>query len=396
MSPATDAESFDSARMPNWLTHPPGLRELALMLESTCGPSLRQPNPAFGIDSMLIGPPGQGRVVREQTVISAPFCRLLRFGLEPAARPAVLVVAPMSGHSAAQLRETVLALLPEYEVYLTDWRDARDVPLAEGDFGLDDYIDYLLRFMIHIGPAAQVLAICQSCVPALAATALLAQDEHPAQPYSLTLMAGPIDARLHPSPVNRFATGAPLAWFEDNLISTVASHLPGAGRRVYAGPMQLLTSLGMEGNRRMTTLAANWADPVRYWQAMLEMGKAIPLQQPVMDLTAEFYLDNLREVFQHYALARGCLRHRGRLVRPQAIKRTALLTVEARKDEICGAGQTLAAHQLCSGIPEARRFHFVAPGAAHRDVFSGAHWRKQVFPQVYKLAISSGREPDRK
>jgi poly(3-hydroxybutyrate) depolymerase len=338
---------------------------------------------------MLIGPPGQAKTVHQQTVIDAPFCRLLHFGLAQLRRPAVLVVAPMSGHSAAQLRDTILALLPEHDVYLTDWRDARDVPLAEGAFGLDDYIDYLLRFIDRIGPGAQVLAICQSCVPALAAVTLLAQDEHPAQPDSLTLMAGPIDARSHPSPVNRFATGAPLAWFEQNLISTVATHLPGAGRRVYAGPMQLLTSLGMESKRRMTELATNWADPIRCWQAMLEISNPMPAQQPVMDLTAEFYLDNLRDVFQDYALARGCLEHRGRLLQPQLIKRTALLTVEARKDEVCGIGQTQAAHHLCTGIPESRKFHFVAQGATHRDVFSGTHWRKQVFPQVHKLLMRS-------
>jgi poly(3-hydroxybutyrate) depolymerase len=384
-----DSNSSDIAGPPNWLTHPPGLRELALMMESAYGLSLRQPGPAFGIDGMLIGPPGQAKTVHQQTVIDAPFCRLLHFGLAQLRRPAVLVVAPMSGHSAAQLSDTILALLPEHDVYLTDWRDARDVPLAEGAFGLDDYIDYLLRFIDHIGPGAQVLAICQSCVPALAAVTLLAQDEHPAQPDSLTLMAGPIDARLHPSPVNRFATGAPLAWFEHNLISTVAPHLPGAGRRVYAGPMQVLTSLGMESRRRMTTLAASWIDPVRCWQAMLEISNPLPAQQPVMDLTAEFYLDNLRDVFQDYALARGCLEHRGRLLQPQLIKRTALLTVEAGKDEVCGAGQTQAAHHLCPGIPESRKSHFVAQGATHRDVFSGAHWRKQVFPQVRKLLMRS-------
>jgi poly(3-hydroxybutyrate) depolymerase len=153
--------------------------------------------------------------------------------------------------------------------------------------------------------------------------------------------------------------------------------------------MQLLTSLGMESKRRMTELATNWADPIRCWQAMLEISNPMPAQQPVMDLTAEFYLDNLRDVFQDYALARGCLEHRGRLLQPQLIKRTALLTVEARKDEVCGIGQTQAAHHLCTGIPESRKFHFVAQGATHRDVFSGTHWRKQVFPQVHKLLMRS-------
>ena len=378
----THSPNRHAANKPDWTTHPPGMRELALMLESTLGDKLRQPRETFGLDGM---PLAQGGQVHEEVVLDLPFGRLLRFGPAPGARPAVLVVAPMSGHASAQLRDTVRGLLPSHDVFVTDWRDARDVPLAEGGFGLDDYIDYLLRFMATLGPGAHVLAICQSCVPALAAVALMAEDAYPAQPLTLTLMAGPIDASQNPSPVNHFATGAPLDWFDQQMISIVPPGAPGAGRRVYLGAMQILTSTGMENRRRMAALAGSLLDPFRCWQAMLQLGSAMPVQQPVLDLAAEFYLDNLREVFQQCTLARGTLRYRGRPVRPQAISQTALLTVEGGKDEICGAGQTLAAHALCSGVHASRKAHFNAEGAGHRDVFSGEHWRSQVLPEVLKL-----------
>ena len=382
MQQDTESPSQDAARKPNWATHPPGMRELALLLESTLGDRLRLPRETFGLDGMQLEQDGQ---VREEVVLDLPFGRLLRFGLASVARPAVLLVAPMSGHASAQLRDTVQGLVTEYDVYVTDWRDAREVPLTEGGFGLDDYIDYLLRFTAEVGPGAHMLAICQSCVPALAAVALMAEDAHLAQPRTLTLMAGPIDASRNPSPVNRFATGAPLDWFEQHLISTVSPDLPGAGRQVYGGAMQIITSTGMENRRRMAALAGSLLDPFRCWQAMLQLGSAMPAQQPVLDLAAEFYLDNLRDVFQQCALARDSLRHRGRPVRPQAISQTALLTVEGGKDEICGAGQTLAAHALCSGVDASRKAHFEAEGAGHRDVFSGEHWRRQVLPEVLKL-----------
>ena len=365
--------------MPHWSTHPPGMRELALMLETAWGDRLRLPRETFGLDRTPLGAAG---VVHEEVMLDAPFGRLLRFSTGAAGRERMLLVAPMAGHGAAQLRETVAGLLPHFDVYVTDWRDARDVPLAAGSFGLDDYIDYLLRFIAEVGPGVHVMAICQSCVPTMAALSLLAEDRDPAQPRSLTLMAGPVDAAVNPSEVNRYATGAPLAWFEQQLISTVPPNAPGAGRRVYGGALQLITSASMEHRRRLASLSSSLFDPSRCLQAMLGMGRAMPPEQPVLDLAAEFYLDNLREVFQHCALARGTLRHRGRPVRPQALRNMALLTVEGAQDEICGAGQTAAAHALCSGIDDARKRHVVAAGAGHRDVFSGECWRLQVLPEV--------------
>jgi len=379
----------------NWLTHPPGLRELAAVLESGLGTSLRAPRPGFDLDGVMLGAPHRSQAVRQEVVDNAPFGRLLHFS---AARdehaPPVLLVAPMSGHAAAQLRDTVLGLLPDHRVYVTDWYDARDVPLTAGGFGLDDYIDYLLRFLRRIGPGVHMVAICQSCVPALAASALLAEDDDAAQPRSLTLMAGPIDARENPSPVNRFATGAPLRWFEEQLISTVPASLPGAGRRVYSGAMQIVTSTGMEQQRRMNALIASMGDPLRCWQAMLELGRAMPRQQPVLDLAAEFYLENLRDVFQRFAIARGALQHRGRPIRPHCFRHASLLTVEAESDEICGAGQTRAAHGLCSGLPDDARRHLHVAGATHRDVFSGPHWFGQVLPTLRRM-LASHAQPRR-
>jgi poly(3-hydroxybutyrate) depolymerase len=366
------------AATPSWTTHPPGMRELALMLETAWGERLRLPRETFGLEAS------------EEVVLDAPFGRLLRFSVPGHGRASVLLVAPMAGHGSAQLRETVAGLLPQFDVYVTDWRDAREVPLSEGVFGLDDYIDYLLRFLAEVGPGAHLMAICQSCVPTLAAVSLLAEDGDPAQPLSLTMMAGPIDASVNPSPVNAYATGAALSWFEQQLISTVPPGAPGAGRRVYGGAMQFITSASLDGRRRMTSLSSALFDPAQYWQALLEMGSALSPQQPVLDLAAEFYLDNLREVFQRCALARGSLRHRGRLVRPQAIRNTALLTVEGDRDEICGAGQTAAAHALCSSVADECKRHVVVKDAGHRDVFSGEHWRMQVLPEVLAAMKAAG------
>lgn len=381
----TEQTGADGQTGLNWLTHPPGLRALAALVETTCGEALRQPHPQFGLAGVRLETPGGSVPVEEELVLDAPFGRLLRFRAGAPDAPPLLLVAPMSGHAAAQLRDTVLGLLPHYQVHVTDWADARDVPLSAGAFGLDDYIDYLLRFMRAIGPGAHMVAICQSCVPALAAAALLAEDNDAAQARSLTLMAGPIDARINPSPVNHFATGAPLDWFEDELISIVPAPLPGAGRRVYGGAMQLVASVGMEQRRRLASVAAGLTDPLVFWRAMLELGSAMPRQQPVLDLAAEFYLDNLSEVFQRCALARGMLRHRGRPVRPERIRQGMLLTVEAASDEICGAGQTRAAHALCAGLPATARRHLEVDGATHRDVFSGPHWRGQVLPELLRM-----------
>ena len=374
-----------NAGVPDWTTHPPGMGKMASLIESTMGNRLRLPREAFGIDGMRLGDGGE---VCEEVVLDAPFGRLLRFAVGAKKRDTVLVVAPMSGHSSAQLRDTVRDLVPAFDVYVTDWRDASEVPLAEGDFGLDDYIDYLLRFIAEVGPRANVLAICQSSVPALAAVALMAEDRHAALPRTLTLMAGPIDARSNPSAVNAFATGAPLEWFEQQLITTVSPDLPGAGRRVYSGAMQIVSAMGMEQRRRMAALESSVMNPFLYWPAVMQLASAMPAQQPVLDLAADFYLDNLRDVFQDYALARGTFKHRGRPVRPQAIRQLALLTVEAGNDEICGAGQTVAAHQLCSGLDASRKRHFTAANAGHRDVFSGKHWREQVLPEVMKALQS--------
>jgi poly(3-hydroxybutyrate) depolymerase len=363
------------------------MREFALMLETAWGDRLRLPRETFGLDGMPLDTAGQ---VREEIVADAPFGRLLRIGSGGKDRARVLLAAPMAGHGSAQLREMVAGLLPQFDVYVTDWRDAREVPLAEGGFGLDDYIDYLLRFCAEVGPGAHLMAVCQSCVPSLAATSLMAEDGHPARPRSLTLIAGPVDASVNPGAVNRFATGAPLSWFEQQLISTVPDHAPGAGRRVYGGAMQLITAAAMEHRQWMASLWSSLFDPSKVWQALPDFGTGLSTQQPVLDLAAELYLDNLRDVFQDCALARGSLRHRGRPVRPQAIRDTLLLTVEGEQDEICGPGQTAAAHALCSGIADAGKRHLATRGAGHRDVFSGECWRLQVLPEALATLNAGG------
>jgi poly(3-hydroxybutyrate) depolymerase len=339
--------------------------------------------PAFRIDSVFLDDAGCACPVTETAVEVEPFCTLLHFSKPRQDQPRLLIVAPMSGHWASQLRDTVLAMLPEHDVYLTDWHDAQQVPLSAGAFPLDEYIAYLMRFLQRIGPGAHVLAVCQACVPALGAAALLAEDRHPARPASLSLLAGPIDARINPTVISRYATSAPLEWFERNLISTVAAPAAGAGRRVYRGELQMLSSLGIHWRRSMEALGRLWSAPFGMQQAAFDLYAMLSDEQlAVQDLAAEFYLDNLDLVFRRHALARGLLRWRGRPVRPQGMQDIGLFTVEAQQDDICGAGQTAAAHQLCSDLPASLRRRHVEPGIGHKEVFTGAAWRMHIQPRL--------------
>ncbi len=288
----------------------------------------------------------------------------------------------MSGHFATLLRDTVRTLLRDHDVYVTDWHNVRDVPAAAGRFGLDEYIEHMIAFTAALGPGANVVAVCQPCVAALAAVALMAEDDHPAQPASLTLMAGPIDCRIAPTAVNKLATGKPIAWFEKNLIGRVPWRLRGAGRRVYPGFLQLAAFVSMNRERH--------ADAFRKYYALLAAGaddeaKAIrdfyEEYMAVSDLSADFYLETVRLVFQEYALARGKLTLRGRRIDPLAIRRTALLTIEGERDDICAIGQTLAAHDLTRLRPYMRTHH-VQPNVGHYGVFSGRRWQQHIYPVV--------------
>ncbi len=328
-----------------------------------------------------------GVAVTETAVHATPFATLTRFARAvPQPGPKVLLVAPMSGHFATLLRDTVRTLVADHEVYVTDWHSARDVPLSAGPFGFDEYTAHLIQFLEVIGPGAHLVAICQPCVAALAAVALMAEDSHISQPATLTLMAGPIDCRISPTAVNELAVGKPIEWFEKNLISVVPWRLRGAGRRVYPGFLQLSAFMSMNCERHMNTLreyylnlvadehekAANTRDFYREYFA-------------VADLPAEFYLETVERVFQRYDLPRGELMWRGRKVDPGAIRRTALLTVEGERDDICAVGQTLAAQDLCTGLRPYMKRHHVQAGVGHYGVFSGRRWQQQIYPQLREV-----------
>ncbi|HEX6705919.1 MAG TPA: polyhydroxyalkanoate depolymerase [Albitalea sp.] len=341
--------------------------------------------PAWGIAEAMVD--GVPVAVAEEEVRVTPFGTLRRFRKRTAAPgPRVLLVAPMSGHFATLLRDTARTMLADHDVFVTDWHNARDIPRAAGGFGLDDYIQHLMDFLAAMGSGAHVVAICQPCVAALAAVALMAQDEHPAAPASLTLMAGPIDCRVRPTDVNRLAVSRPIEWFEQNLISVVPWRLPGAGRRVYPGFVQLGAFMSMNRERHLKAfrdyyaqLVANEHDKARATRSFYEEYFA------VADLPAEFYLETVQRVFQDHALPSGLLRFRGRRVEPSAIRHTALLTVEGERDDICAIGQTLAAQDLCSGVAPWRKTHYVQPDVGHYGVFSGRRWQQHIYPVVREV-----------
>ena len=341
--------------------------------------------PPWRIDSVDVA--GQPMPVTEQVVLKAPFGTLLRFCKEGApAQPKVLVVAPMSGHFATLLRDTVRTLLQDHDVYVTDWHNVRDVPLAEGRFGLDEYIQYLIDFLAEMGPGASVVAVCQPCVAALAAVSVMSEDQHPATPVSLVLMAGPIDCRISPTVVNKLATEKPISWFEKQLISVVPLRHPGGGRRVYPGFVQLSAFMSMNKDRHVNAFKAYYQHLVDGEFEQAEITRTFYEEyMAVADLSADFYLETVQQVFQVYALPKGELRFKGRLVKPAAIRRTALMTVEGERDDICAIGQTLAAQDLASSLRPYMRTHHVQANVGHYGVFSGKRWQRQIYPAVRQV-----------
>ena len=307
--------------------------------------------PPYGIDRVRVD--GRDVAVSEEVVDRTPFGTLLRFRKDVAGdQPRVLLVAPMSGHFPTLLRGTVRTMLPDHDVYLTDWHNARDVPLAAGRFGFDDYVAHVIRFLEAMGPEAHVVAVCQPCVAVLAAVSVMAQGRHRAQPRSMTLMAGPIDARVNPTKVNELATSHSIGWFERHLIATVPLRYRGAMRRVYPGFLQLAAFMSMNLDRHVKAhvdlhgyLASGDHDKARATRTFYDEYCA------VTDLPAEFYLETVERVFQQHLLPLGRLEWRGGRVEPRAIRRTALFTVEGEKDDICAVGQTVAAQDLCSECP---------------------------------------------
>ncbi|ACL56481.1 polyhydroxyalkanoate depolymerase [Methylobacterium nodulans] len=338
--------------------------------------------PAYGIASVRAG---NGEVpVTEEPVLRTPFGTLLRFRKDIASeQPRVLVVAPLSGHFATLLRSTVRTLLADHDVYITDWHNARDVPLSAGRFGFDDYVGHLVRFLETIGEGAHLVAVCQPCVQALSAAAVMAESRNAAHPASMTLMAGPVDTRINPTKVNELATSRSIDWFERNLIATVPRRHAGAGRRVYPGFMQLFAFMSMNAARHMH------GHVDLFWHlAHGEEAKAAQIESfydeyfAVLDLAAEFYLETVKTVFQDATLARNSLTYGGAPIDMRAIRRTALMTVEGERDDICSVGQTMAAHDLCSSLRPFRKRHHLQAGVGHYGVFSGRKWENQTYPLV--------------
>ena len=368
----------------------PATRRVAAAWEVFSRLKLTHQRPSFGIDSVREG--DRQVPVREVSVQRLPFGTMQRFvrddigEAEVAHRPKVLIVAPLSGHFATLLNDTARTMLADHDVYITDWHNARNVPLSEGPFGLDDYVEHLIAFIEHLGPRTHLVAVCQPCVPTLAAVALMAQHDHPSQPKSMTLMAGPIDCRINPTQVNELATGKPLAWFEKNLISRVPWRYPGAHRRVYPGFLQLSAFMSMNMPRHQQAFRDLYAQLRDGEQAGAEATKRFYDEYfAVNDLPAEFYLETVGRVFQDYLLAKGELTVRGEKVEPAAIRRTALFTVEGELDDICSIGQTVAAHDLCSGIRPYMKSHHAQLGVGHYGVFSGRRWQQQIYPRVREM-----------
>jgi poly(3-hydroxybutyrate) depolymerase len=363
----------------------PLLRHLRASWSLFAETGLTHRRPSFGIDSVDLGNRVVG--VMEEAADDTPFGTLLHFRKDAVVeQPRVLLVAPMSGHFATLLRNTVEVMLPEHDIYITDWKNARDIPLDAGAFGLDEFVSHLIRFLEVMGPGGHIVAVCQPAVPALAAVALMAEAGNPAQPRSMTLMAGPIDTRVSPTKVNELAMSRPIAWFEKNLISAVPWGFPGARRRVYPGFLQLAAFISMNLDRHLTAHITQFRNLVGGDQSSAEAHRKFYGEYgAVMDLPAEFYLETVQRVFQDHHLPRGVLTWRGQPVRPDAIRRTGLLTVEGERDDICAMGQTVAALDLCSGIRVNLKQNHLQSGVGHYGVFAGKRWAREVYPRVREM-----------
>jgi poly(3-hydroxybutyrate) depolymerase len=393
LGPLQDAARLGASMLNHPLIMPvrtPASRRLAAGWEVFSRLRLTHQRPSFGIDSVHVA--GREVPVRELAVHATPFCTLQRFVRDDlgdaadGARPRVLIVAPLSGHFATLLNDTARTLLADHDVYITDWHNAREVPLAAGRFGLDEYVEHVIAFIDRLGPGTHLVAVCQPCVPTLAAVALMAQADHPAQPRSMTLMAGPIDCRINPTKVNELAVGKPIEWFEDNLISRVPWRYPGALRRVYPGFLQLTAFMSMNLDRHKQAFRDLYRQLHRGEHEAADATKRFYDEYfAVNDLPAEFYLETVAQVFQQFKLAKGEFTVRGQRVEPAAIRRTALFTVEGERDDICSIGQTVAAHDLCTGIRPYMKSHHVQVGVGHYGVFSGRRWQTQIYPRVREM-----------
>ncbi len=385
---AGEALKAISAKL-NGSARPSALSNLTAAYELIARAGLTHTRPPYGIDSVMVG--NREVAVTEEIADVTPFATLRHFKKDvDQTQPRVLLIAPLSGHFATLLRATVKTMLAEHDVYITDWHNARDVPLSDGPFSFNDYTAHLIRFLEKIGPGAHMVAVCQPCVSALVAASVMAQRDNPAQPRSMTLMAGPIDTRVNPTKVNELAKGKPMDWFEKKLIAKVPSRYPGAGRRVYPGFVQLAAFMAMNMDRHIKAhreLYENLANGEREKAATT---KAFYDEYfAVLDLASEFYLETVKLVFQDHALPLGQLTYENDKVDPSAIRRTMLFTVEGEKDDICAVGQTLAAHELCTSLRPYRKRHHMQAGVGHYGVFSGRTWQNQIYPMVKNVILQS-------
>jgi poly(3-hydroxybutyrate) depolymerase len=341
--------------------------------------------PQFGIDAVAVN--NRSVAVAEEAADDTPFSTLLHFRKDHAVpQPRVLLVAPMSGHFATLLRGTVQVMLPEHDLYVTDWKNARDVPLAEGRFGFDEFVDHIIRFLRVMGPGSHIVAVCQPAVPALAAAAVMADTGDAAVPHSMTLMAGPIDTRVNPTKVNELAKSRSIEWFDRHLISAVPWRFPGAFRHVYPGFVQLSAFMSMNLDRHISAHFGQFRSLVGGDHISAEAHRRFYDEYgAVMDLPAEFYLETVQRVFQEHDLPRGALTWHGQKVRPDALRRIGLLTVEGERDDICAIGQTMAALDLCSRIPVNLKQDHLQTGVGHYGVFSGRRWANEVYPRVREM-----------
>jgi len=373
---------FTQAHSP-W-AHTPYARSAAAANELVMRLVRRYEKPEWGIRETVV----DGRTVPvniEKSVVK-PFCHLLHFkrDIERKSKdPVVLIVAPLSGHHSTLLRDTVRTMLPEHEVYITDWIDARMVPVHEGHFHLDDYVHYVQDFIRHLGPKVHVISVCQPTVPVLAAISLMAANGDKIAPLSMTMMGGPIDTRRSPTSVNNFATGRPLSWFESRVIQRVPGNYPGVGRRVYPGFLQHASFIMMNAHRHVEAHRDFFHHLVEGdGESASAHRRFYDEYNAVLDMAAEYYLETLRVVFKEHSLPNGTWDVRGERVRPEAIERTALFTIEGELDDISGVGQTEAAHGLCSRIPAAKREHYLVEGVGHYGIFSGRRYRESIYPRI--------------
>ncbi len=373
-----------------WFGHPfspftlsPLAKEITASSDLFLRVTNRYEKPKWGLDTTTVN--GREVPVEEEVTLHKPFCRLIHFKRAASSKDdrKILVVAPLSGHHSTLLRDTVRTMLPDNDVYVTDWVDARMVPMSAGPFHLDDYVDYVREFIRLLSPDLNVVSVCQPTVPVLAAMSLMADDKEPDLPRTMIMMGGPIDARKSPTAVNNLATKRPYSWFEQTLIQRVPMKYPGYSRRVYPGFLQHLGFVAMNPDRHMDAhwdyynqLVANDGDSADAHRRFYDEYNA------VLDMPAEYYLDTIRRVFQEFQLPQGRMFVHEQWVRPEKITKTALFTIEGEHDDISGNGQTEAAHGLCTGVPASKREHFLVPDVGHYGIFSGRRYREIIYPRM--------------